>query len=170
MARNTAFFLAPMLERVKLAATGNNYADWVHTLRIVLRSAKKDYVLDQTLGDSPTPEMAQDIIHVFDSRKDDFGVVTELMLSCMDPVLQKCYERLSTFEMIEALNVLYHKHDLAEVHEMTEAMEECNIHKESLVNEQGVKLANYYDSMAEQGINVPQTPGNDLILTSLYEA
>ena len=49
-------------------------------------------------------------------------------------------------------------------------MEECNIHKESLVNEQGVKLANYYDSMAERGINFPKTPGNDLILTSLCEA
>ena len=72
--------------------------------------------------------------------------------------------------MIEALNVLYHKHDSAEVHKMTEAMGECNIHKESLVNEQGVKIANYYDSMAEQGINFPKTPGNDLILTSLYEA
>ena len=92
MARNTAFNIGPMLEREKLDATGNNYADWVRNLRIVLREAKKDYVLDQPLGDSPTPEMAQDIIHVFDSRKDDFGVVKELMLSCMDPVLQKRYE------------------------------------------------------------------------------
>ena len=135
MSRNTAFNLGPMLEKEKLAATGNNYADWVRNMRIVLREAKKDYVLDRPLGDSPTPEMAQDIIHVFDSRKDDFGVVKELMLSCMDLVLQKRYERLGTFEMIEALNVLYHKHDSAEVHEMTKAMEERNIHKESLVNE-----------------------------------
>ena len=86
----------------------------------------------------------------------------------MDQVLQN-YQQLGTIEIIEALEVLYHK-DPAEVHEMTEAMEECNIHKESLVNEQGVKLANYYDSMAEQGINFPKTHGNDLILTSLYEA
>lgn len=170
MARNTTFFLAPMLERVKLAATGNNYADWVRTLRIVLKSAKKDYVLDQPLGDSPTPEMAQDIINVFNSRKDDFSVVKKLMLSCMDPVLQNRFERLSTFEIIEALDVLYHKQDSAEVHKMTKAMEECNINKESLVNEQGVRLANCYDGIAERGINFPKTPGMDLILTSLYEA
>src|SRR3989337_759857 len=98
MARNTAFFLAPMLERVKLAATGNNYADWVRTLRIVLRSAKKDYVLVQPLGDFPTPEMALDIVNVFDTRKDDFRVVKNLMLSCMDPVLQNHFERLSSFD------------------------------------------------------------------------
>ena len=109
MARNSTFNLGPMLEKEKLAVAGNNYADWVRDLRIVLRDAKKDHVLDQPLGDSPTPEMAQDIIHVFNSRKDDFSVVKELMLSCMDPVLQNRYERLSTFEIIEALDVLYHK-------------------------------------------------------------
>jgi hypothetical protein len=65
MARDATFFLAPMLERVKLAETGNNYADWIRILRIVLRSTKKVYVLDQPLGDSPMPEMAQDIINVF---------------------------------------------------------------------------------------------------------
>ena len=43
MARNTAFNLGPMLEKEKLATTGNNYADWVRNLRIVLRSAKKLY-------------------------------------------------------------------------------------------------------------------------------
>jgi hypothetical protein len=86
------FFLAPMLERVKLTVTGNNYADWVRTLRIVLRSTKKDYVLDQTLGDPPSPEMAQDIVNMFDTRKDDFSAVKNLMLSCMDPMLQNCFE------------------------------------------------------------------------------
>jgi hypothetical protein len=117
-------------EREKLAATKNNYADWVHNLGIVRRDAKKDYVLDQLLSDSITPEMAQDIIHVFDSWRDDFSVVKNLMLSCMDPVLQKHYEQLSAFKIIKALNVLYHKQDSAEVHEITEAMENCNIHKD----------------------------------------
>ena len=49
MARNTAFNLGPLLEKEKLAATGNNYADWVRNLRIVLRSAKKIYVLEKAL-------------------------------------------------------------------------------------------------------------------------
>ena len=166
MAPNTPFTLAPMLKREKLDATGNNYADWVRTLRIVLRNAKKDYVLDQPLGDSPTPGMAQDIMNVFVSRKDDFSVVKMLMLSCMDPVLQKRYERFSTFEIIEALDILYHKPDSAKVHEMTKAMKECKINKKSLVDEQDVRLANYYDSIAQVGFNFPKTPGNDLILTS----
>ena len=46
MARNM-FNLAPMLEKEKLAANGGNYVDWIRNLRFVLRSAKKEYVLDQ---------------------------------------------------------------------------------------------------------------------------
>ena len=52
MARNM-FNLAPMLEKEKLVANGGNYVDWIRNLRFVLRSAKKEYVLDQPLGDAP---------------------------------------------------------------------------------------------------------------------
>ena len=47
--------LAPLFEKEKLAENGGNYEDWIHTLRCVLRSAKKEYVLDQPLGDYPAP-------------------------------------------------------------------------------------------------------------------
>ena len=56
MARNTTFNLGPMLEKEKLATTGNNYADWVRNLRIVLRSAKKLYVLETALPAKPAAE------------------------------------------------------------------------------------------------------------------
>ena len=75
MARNTTFNLAPMLEREKLAANGGNYGDWIRTLRLVLRSAKKEYVLDQPLGDPPAPGVSQDVINVFISHSYDYGVV-----------------------------------------------------------------------------------------------
>ena len=40
MARvNPQFNLGPLIEKEKLKADGSNYADWVHSLRIVLRSA-----------------------------------------------------------------------------------------------------------------------------------
>ena len=49
MARNTTFNFAPMLEIEKLAVDGGNYGDWICTLRLVLRSDKKEYVLDADL-------------------------------------------------------------------------------------------------------------------------
>ena len=53
MARNTSFNLDPMLEKEKLAVTGNNYADWVRNPRIVLMSARKMYVLETALPAKP---------------------------------------------------------------------------------------------------------------------
>jgi hypothetical protein len=60
MAHNTPFSLAPMLKKEKLAATGSSYADWVRTLRLVLRSAKKEYVLDTPLPKEPEETTAED--------------------------------------------------------------------------------------------------------------
>ena len=86
MAHNS-FNLAPLFEKEKLDENGGNYEDWIHNLRCVLRSAKKEYVLDQTLGDFPAPGASQDIINVYISRKNGFSVAKSIMLSCMDQVL-----------------------------------------------------------------------------------
>jgi hypothetical protein len=79
--------LAPLFDKAKLIATGENYEDWIHTLRKVLKSANKEYVLDQLLGEVPMLGANQDIINVYLSRKNDFSVVKSIMLSCMDEVL-----------------------------------------------------------------------------------
>ena len=66
MARaNPQFNLGPLIEKEKLKADGRNYADWVRSLRIVLRSAKKDYVLTTPLPKAPGPEatVAEQNVH-----------------------------------------------------------------------------------------------------------
>ena len=83
-------------------------------------------VLEQTLGEYPAPRACQDVINVFLSCKNDFSVVKSIMLACMDDVLQRRFEQSSTIEIVEKLEALFHN-DPAEVHEMTEAMEECKI-------------------------------------------
>ena len=54
------FSLGPMLEKEKLAVNGSNYADWVRTLRLVLWSAKKEYVLDIPLPAEPEATTLED--------------------------------------------------------------------------------------------------------------
>ena len=95
--------------------------------------------------------------NMFISHKNDFSVVKSIMLSCMDSVLQKRFEQSSTIKMVESLEVLYHK-ETSEVYEMTEAMEECKIAEESIVDEHSVRLADYYDSITALGIDFPKTP------------
>ena len=139
--------LAPLFEKEKLAENGGNYEDCIHTLRCVLRSAKKEYVLDQPLGDYPVLGASQDVINVFISCKNDFNVIKSIMLSCMDQVLQKHYQELSPIEIVEALEFLFHK-EPAKVHEMTEAMSECKI------VEHGDRFADYYDSVTAMGVHI----------------
>ena len=126
------------------------------------KSSNKEYVLDQLLGETPTLGASQDIINVYLSRKNDFSVVKSIMLSCMDEVLQKRYQKLSPVEIVEALEVLFHK-ESAEVHEMTEAMDECKIDEE-----QGDRFADYYDSISAMGVEIRKTHENDLLFSLLY--
>ena len=87
MARNSAFPLAGLLEKEKLYESGTNFVDWHRNVRIVLRGAKKDYVLEATLGDPPADDATQDAFNVFQTRSDDYISVQCALLACMEPEL-----------------------------------------------------------------------------------
>ena len=53
---NPQFNLGPLIEKENLKGGGSNYGDWILSLRIVLESAKKDYVLTTPLPVAPTAE------------------------------------------------------------------------------------------------------------------
>src|SRR3990170_4452467 len=107
MARNTAFNLCPMLEKEKLAATGNNYADWVRDLRIVLRSAKRMYVLETPLPARPVATAPKDEQNVWATKDDDYNLVQCLMLACMSTEFQKHFKFHNARDMIWELDALY---------------------------------------------------------------
>jgi hypothetical protein len=65
MARNTAFPLAQLLEKEKLHESGTNSVDSFHNVRIVLKSANNDYVLEQTLGSAPADNAIDDAHNFF---------------------------------------------------------------------------------------------------------
>jgi len=51
--RVAAFNFNAFLEKEKLKTSGTNFTDWYRNLRIILTSAKKQYVLDAPLGEPP---------------------------------------------------------------------------------------------------------------------
>jgi hypothetical protein len=64
MARVNTFPLAAILEKEKLHESRTNFVEWFRNVRIVLKGAKKDYVLDATLGEPPAfdaTNAAQDV-------------------------------------------------------------------------------------------------------------
>ena len=86
MAQNQPFSLHSVLESNKLNET--NYTDWIRNLRIVLRAANKEDVLDNPLLEEPTADAptAERIAYwrVVDKDRE----VSYLMLACMEPELQ----------------------------------------------------------------------------------
>ena len=65
MACNSVFPLAQLLEKEKLHESGTNFVDWFRNVRIILKSAKKDYVLEQTLGPALADNATEDACNVF---------------------------------------------------------------------------------------------------------
>lgn len=167
MARNTPFNLGPMLEKEKLTANGSNYADWVRTLRIVLRGAKKEYILDAPLPAAPTADASDDEKNLHATKVDDGTAVQCLMLTCMDPELQKRFENANAFDMIEALKAMYQTQARAERYEMTKALWECKMAEGSSVSEHVIKLAGYGNRLQDLGFPIPEALGTDVLLASL---
>ena len=52
------------LEKAKLKDDGSNYMDWVCNLRIILIAAKKNYVLDASLGERPAAGAEADVMNI----------------------------------------------------------------------------------------------------------
>jgi hypothetical protein len=71
----------------KLKNNGSNFTNWFRNLRIILAGRQKAYVLEQALGDPPAKEASTDEKAVYQSRKDDYGVIKSTMLYAMEPEL-----------------------------------------------------------------------------------
>ena len=80
---------------------GSNYTDWVRNLRIILIAAKKAYVLDAPLGESPVFLATQDVMNVWQPRSDDYSLVQCGMLYSLEPGLQKRFEQQRAYEMFD---------------------------------------------------------------------
>ena len=84
-----AINLGPLLEKKPLAANESNYADWVRSLRTVLRGIKKEYVLDAPPSEDIDDDASEANKDAHTLKSDDAIAVQCLMLTCMDPELQK---------------------------------------------------------------------------------
>jgi len=90
MAQNQPFALRFILESNKLNET--NYADWISILRIVLRAANKEDVLDNPLPEESTAGAPAAERNAYRRAVDNDHEVSCLMLACMEPELQMQFE------------------------------------------------------------------------------
>ena len=167
MARNTAFNLGPLLEKEKLAATGNNYADWVRNLRIVLRSAKKIYVLEKALPAKPAADASEDGQNVWATQDDDHNAVQCLMLACMSPELQKRFEFHKPRDMIRELDALYKETARSERFDIMNILMNFKMAEGGSVGEHIVKMIGYAERLKTLEFPIPASHMMDMMLSSL---
>jgi hypothetical protein len=95
----SAFNLQSLLEKEKL--NGANFMDWYRNLRIVLRQEKTEYVLIESYPDDlPTGSTIADH-RAREKRCDDALNVSCLMLATISPNMQKQYEHVDAYTMIQ---------------------------------------------------------------------
>src|SRR3954467_12013671 len=92
----------------KLRNNGSNFTNWFRNLRIILAGGQKDYVLEKALGDAPAIDVSADEKVVYQSHKDDYGVIKSTMLFAMESELQNRFKEFAgPFEILEELKTMF---------------------------------------------------------------
>ena len=106
MTQNQPFALCSVLESNKLNET--NYVDWIRNLRIILRAANKDDVLDNPLPEEPAVGAPAAERNAYRRAVDKDRQVSWLILVCMEPELQMQFENNhAAHDMIVALQDMF---------------------------------------------------------------
>ena len=164
MAPVTTFPLCALLEKETLNSSSNNFTDWYRNVRIVLKSAKKDYVLSQTLGALPDTA-TEDEIRIHQSKSDDSIAVQCIMLASMEPDLQKRFENWAAYELIQELKALFQKQARTERYEISKALFDCKMAEGSSVSQHVLRLSGHMQRLDTLGFQSPKSWA--LILFSL---
>ncbi|XP_076903021.1 uncharacterized protein LOC143557963 [Bidens hawaiensis] len=103
---NYSFTLKTILEKEKLNAT--NFLEWHRNLGLVLKIAKKLYVLDRPVPLEPENYTAA-ARKVLEKHNDDSSEVAYIILATMSYELAKGLEDLGAYEMLEQLKDMFQK-------------------------------------------------------------
>src|SRR3954466_15805039 len=127
-------------EKEKLRNNGSNFTNWFRNLRIILSGGQKDYVLESALGDAPAVNAPADEKVVYQSRKDDYGVIKSTMLFASD--LQNRFEDYpGPFEILEELKTMFQTRARSERYEISEEFFNYKMEEGSSVSEHAIKMS-----------------------------
>jgi hypothetical protein len=138
-ATNTSTFnLRSLLEKEKL--NGANFIDWYCNLRILLRQEKTEYVLTKPyLDDLPVGSTAADH-RAHEKRCDGALNVSYLMLATISPDLQKQYEHVDAYTMIQGLRGMFENQARVERYNISKALFACKLAGGSPIKTHVIKM------------------------------
>ncbi|KAK1413623.1 hypothetical protein QVD17_35399 [Tagetes erecta] len=162
--KNHSFALKSILEKEKLDNT--NFIEWHRNLKIVLKFAKKLYILEAPVPDQPEANTAA-ARKAWDKHNEDAVEVACLMQATMSPDLQKNMEDMAAFDMIEQLKGMFQKQARQERHDTMKQLISCKMQEGSSVSAHVLKMKGYIDQMTKLGNPMQDEMAGDFILNSL---
>src|SRR3954463_15369241 len=155
-------------EKEKLRNNGSNFTNWFRNLRIILSGSQKDYVLESALGDAPAANAPADEKVVYQSRKDDYGVIKSTMLFAMESDLQNRFEDYpGPFEILEELKTMFQTQARSERYEISEKFFNCKMEGGSSVSEPVNNRSAFAQGVEQLDCKIPEELKIDRILQSL---
>src|SRR3954463_5131888 len=155
-------------EKEKLRNNGSNFTNWFRNLRIILSGGQKDYVLESALGDAPAANAPADEKVVYQSRKDDYGVIKSTMLFAIEPDLQNRFEDYpGPYEILEELKTMFQTQARSERYEISEKFFNYNMEEGSSVSEHAIKMSGYTQRLEQLDFKIPEELKIDRVLQSL---
>ena len=166
MSNKVTFPLASVLESNKL--DGTNFSDWYCNLKIILKQAKKEHILETALPDAPADNAPRAEKAAYEKLKDDSNEVSCLMLVSMTPDLQRRLEDWSAFDMITELKSLYQEQARVERHNVATELFSCRMAEGASVKAHVQKMIGLIEKLGKLS-NAPMELdyATDLILYSL---
>ena len=141
MAQNQPFALRSVLDSNKLNET--NYADWICNLRIVLRAANKEDVLDNPLPEESAAG-APAAGGMLTGERLIYYEVSCLMLACMEPELQMQFENNhAVHDMIVVVRDMFQTQAKTERFNVSKAFAETKLAEGASVGPHVIKLVGY---------------------------
>jgi hypothetical protein len=154
-----------LLDKEKL--NGANFINWYRNLRIVLRQEKTEYVLTELYLDDLPASSTATYRRAHEKRCDDALNVSYLMFAIMSHDLQKQYEHVNAYIMIQGLCGMFENQARAERYNISKALFACKLVEGSPVSPHVIKMIGYIKTLTKLGCKIKYDLATDVILQSL---
>jgi hypothetical protein len=125
------------------------------------------YVLDAAVGEGPKSGATNDEKAVYQTKVDDASFVQSGMLFAMESDLQKHFEKMSEFEIITDLTVVFAPRARAEGYEASKLFFSSRMDAHSSVSKLVVKMSSYVQRLNALECQIPDKLVIDRVLQSL---
>ncbi|XP_021767818.1 uncharacterized protein LOC110732208 [Chenopodium quinoa] len=163
---NDSFNLRSILEKDKL--NNNNFLDWERNLRIVLKSEGMEDVLNTEI-----PVLAENATQAQKANekriRERSMPITCLMLAMMEPNLQKRFETMDAYSIIQNLRSMFQELASQERYITAKQLLDIKLLPGQKLHDHMFKMIGLFENLRRLGVNYGEEFANDIVLCSLHD-